>query len=123
MVFLSCGKVAKVDIVPMKWSSFDLDLPEGIEVYMGINQDIPLKAWVAKIDLSHEDISVKVLSSNDKDQRDTPMQFSKDNNARIIINGGYFNSEKNPIEHVGLLKTNGKQFFRFTEVGGGWSMK
>ncbi|MDC3166472.1 phosphodiester glycosidase family protein [Candidatus Marinimicrobia bacterium] len=108
MVFQSCGKVAKVDIIPMRWSSFDLDLPEGIEVYMGINQDIPLKAWVAKIDLSHEDISVKVLSSNDKDQRDTPMQFSKDNNARIIINGGYFNSEKNPVEHVGLLKTNGK---------------
>lgn len=63
---------------------------------------------MAKVDLSQEDISVKVLSSNDKDQRDTPMQFSESNNARIIINGGYFNSEKNPIEHVGLLKTNGK---------------
>ena len=75
---------------------------------MGINKDIPLKAWVAKVDLSQEDIYVKVLSSNDKDQRDTPMQFSENNNARIIINGGYFNSEKNPIEHVGLLKTNGK---------------
>ena len=108
MFFQSCGKVVKVDKIPMKWSSFDLDLPEGIEVYMGINKDIPLKAWVAKVDLSQEDISVKVLSSNDKDQRDTPMQFSESNNARIIINGGYFNSEKNPIEHVGLLKTNGK---------------
>tara|TARA_B100000900_G_scaffold201403_1_gene170797 strand:- start:172 stop:1134 length:963 start_codon:yes stop_codon:yes gene_type:complete len=108
MFFQSCGKVAKVDKIPMKWSNFDLDLPEGIEVYIGINKDIPLKAWVAKVDLSHEDISVKVLSSNDKDQRDTPMQFLEDNNARIIINGGYFNSEKNPIEHVGLLKTNGK---------------
>ena len=106
--FQSCGKVVKVDKIPMKWSSFDLDLPDGIEVYMGINKDIPLKAWVAKVDLSQEDISVKVLSSNDKDQRDTPMQFSEYNNARIIINGGYFNSEKNPTEHVGLLKTNGK---------------
>ena len=106
--FQSCGKVVKVDKVPMKWSNFDLDLPEGMEVYMGINKDIPLKAWVAKVDLSQEDISVKVLSSNDKDQRDTPMQFSRNNDARIIINGGYFNSKKNPIEHVGLLKTNGK---------------
>ena len=109
LIFLqSCGKVVKVDKIPMKWSSFDLNLPKGIEVYMGINKDIPLKAWVAKIDLSQENISVKVLSSNDKDQRDTPMQFSENNNARIIINGGYFNSEKNPVEHVGLLKTNGK---------------
>ena len=108
MLFHSCGKVVKVDKISMKWSNFDLDLPEGIEVYEGINKDIPLKAWVAKVDLSQENISVKVLSSNDKDQRETPMQFSENNNARIIINGGYFNSEKNPIEHVGLLKTNGK---------------
>ena len=108
ILFQSCGKVAKVDKIPMKWSGFDLDLPDGIEVYMGTNKDIPLKAWVAKVDLLKEDISVKVLSSNDKDQRDTPMQFSENNDARIIINGGYFNSEKNPTEHVGLLKTDGK---------------
>ena len=108
MLSHSCGKVVKVDKISMKWSNFDLDLPEGIEVYEGINKDIPLKAWVAKVDLSQENISVKVLSSNDKDQRETPMQFLENNNARIIINGGYFNSEKNPIEHVGLLKTNGK---------------
>ncbi len=107
-IFQSCGNVVKVDIIPMKWSSFDLDLPKGIEVYMGVNEEIPLKAWVAKVDLSQEGVSVKVLSSNDKDQRNTPMQFSENNNARIILNGGYFNSEKNPIEHVGLLKTNGK---------------
>ena len=68
MLFQSCGKVVKVDKIPMKWSNFDLDLPEGIEVYMGINKDIPLKAWVAKVDLSQEDISVKVLSSNDKEE-------------------------------------------------------
>ena len=98
----------KADIIPMKWSSFDLDLPEGIEIFMGINKDIPLKAWVAKVDLSQENLSVKVLSSNDKDKRDTPMQFSERDNARVIINGGYFNSEKNPVEHVGLLKTSGK---------------
>ena len=108
ILFQTCGKVVKVDTIPMEWSTFDLDLPEGIEVYMGVNKNIPLKAWVAKVDLSQEDISVKVLSSNDKDQRDTPMKFSENGGARIIINGGYFNSEKNPIEHVGLLKTDGK---------------
>ena len=106
--FQSCGKVAKVDKISMNWSSFDLDLPKGIEIYIGVNKNIPLKAWVAKVDLSQKHLSVKVLSSNDKDQLDTPLQFSERNNARIIINGGYFNSEKNPVEHVGLLKTNGK---------------
>ena len=108
ILFQSCGKVVKVDTVPMNWSSFNLDLPEGIDIYMGINKEIPLKAWVTKVDLSQEGVSVKVLSSNDKDQRDTPMQFLEYNNAKVIINGGYFNSGKNPVEHVGLLKTNGK---------------
>ena len=84
MIFQSCGKVVKVDKIPMKWSSFDIDLPQGIEVYMGVNKDIPLKAWVAKIDLSQKNLSVKVLSSNDKDQLDTPIQFLENNKARII---------------------------------------
>ena len=59
------------------------------------------------IDLSNKYISVRVLSSNDKDQRATPMQFLEENSAKIIINGGYFNSDKEPTEHVGLLKTKG----------------
>ena len=105
---LSCGKVDKVDKIFMNWSKFDLDLPSGIEVYLGINSEIPLKAWVAKVDLSDERFFVKVISSNDKDRLSTPSQFYEETNAKIIINGGYFNSEKNPTEHIGLLKTNGR---------------
>ncbi len=108
ILFQSCGRIVKVDQVPMKWSNFDLDLPDGIEIYEGINDQIPLKAWVAKVDLTKENIFAKVLSSSDKDQLSTPLQFLNDNGAKIIINGGYFNSEKSPVEHVGLLKTNGK---------------
>ena len=50
IIFQSCGKIVKVDEVPMKWSNFDLDLPDGIEIYEGTNDQIPLKAWVAKVD-------------------------------------------------------------------------
>ena len=38
----------------MNWTEFDLDLPEGISVYEGNNRDIPLRAWVGKIDLNNE---------------------------------------------------------------------
>ena len=108
LVFIqSCGQVVKKDKIPMNWSIFDLDFPEGIEIYRGSNKQIPLKAWVAKINLNQKNISVKILSSDDKDQRSTPIQFLEENDARIIINGGYFNSEKIPTEHVGLLKTEG----------------
>ena len=78
----SCGKVDKVDKISMNWSNFDLDLPDGLEVYVGLNDEIPLKAWVAKIDLSKENVFVKVLSSNDKDQLSTPMQFLKETGAK-----------------------------------------
>ena len=108
ILFQSCGKVVREDKVPMKWSNFDLDLPDGIEVYEGTNDQIPLKAWVAKVDLSKDNIFAKVLSSSDQDQLSTPLQFLNDNGAKIIINGGFFNSKKSPVEHVGLLKTNGK---------------
>ena len=108
MMLQSCGKIVKVDKVPMTWSDFSLNLPEGIEVYEGTNNQIPLKAWVAKIDLSKEYIYAKVLSSRDEDQLSTPLEFLSDNNAKIIINGGYFNSNKQPVEHIGLLKTDGR---------------
>jgi len=91
----------------MSWTEFDIDLPEGIIVYQGQNKQIPLKAWVAKIDLNQNNLSVRVLSSNDKDRKDSPMQFLESTGARIVMNGGYFNADKIPAQHVGLLKTKG----------------
>ena len=85
----------------MNWTEFDLDMPEGIVILEGENKKIPLKAWVAKIDLKTPNIQIRVLSSSDKDRKNTPMEFLNENNARIIINGGYFISDKNPALHVG----------------------
>ena len=92
----------------MNWTEFDLDMPEGIHIYEGKNSEIPLKAWVATVDLTHENISAGVLSSNDMDRRETPHHFMESSGARIIINGGYFLMNKSPAQHVGLLKTNSK---------------
>ena len=91
----------------MNWSKFDLDLPDGINVFKGENKQIPLKAWVVKIELDNEKINAKVLSSIDKDRRESPMQFLQNTGALVVINGGYFNSENFQSKHVGLLKTNG----------------
>lgn len=91
----------------MNWTEFDLDLPEGISILEGRNINIPLKAWVAKVNLSNSNIYTKILSSTDKDRKETPMQFLDRTGARIVINGGYFISDMNPSQHVGLLKTNG----------------
>ena len=58
----SCQSIDIEKSIAMNWSEFDIDLPEGIKLYQGRNKTIPLKAWVAKIDLSNNSISVKVLS-------------------------------------------------------------
>ena len=103
----NCHNIDIEKTIPMNWTEFDIDLPHGITIYQGQNRQIPLKAWAAKIDLSQEGLSVRVLSSNDKDRKDSPIQFLETTGARIVMNGGYFNSDKNPAQHVGLLKTKG----------------
>jgi len=104
---IACRTVTKKEKIQMNWTELDLDLPRGIMVYQGSNKEIPLKAWVAKIDLSDDDISVRVLSSSDIDRKESLLQFLELTGARLIINGGYFNADKNPVQHVGLLKTQG----------------
>ena len=103
----SCQHISIENNIPMNWTEFDLDMPQGIVVMKGENKKIPLKAWVAKINLNNPDIQVRVLSSSDKDRKNTPMEFLNQSNARIVINGGYFRSGKDPAQHVGLLKTSG----------------
>ena len=90
----SCQNISIEKNIPMNWTEFDLDMPEGIVVLRGENKKIPLKAWVAKIDMNIPDMQIRVLSSSDKDRKNTPMEFLNETGARIIINGGYFISNK-----------------------------
>lgn len=103
----SCQPIEKEKSIEMNWTSFDLDMPKGIQILQGVNKEIPLKAWVAVVDLSNEKITAKILSSFDKDRMETPSQFMLNTNALIVMNGGYFISNKIPASHVGLLKTDG----------------
>lgn len=103
----SCSDITIEKQLPMNWSKFNLDLPEGIDVYQGQNFKLPLKAWVAIVDLNNKKIFAKVLSSNDKDRKETPLQFLENTGALVVINGGFFNSDNFISKHVGLLKTNG----------------
>ena len=65
----SCQNISIEKDIPMNWTKFDLAMPEGIVVLRGENKKIPLKAWVAKIDMNIPDMQIRVLSSSDKDRR------------------------------------------------------
>jgi exopolysaccharide biosynthesis protein len=107
--FIHCGSpIERKKQIQMNWTEFDIALPDGIIVYEGQNKTIPLKAWVAVVDLSKESISARVLSSSDSDRKETPLNFLENTGARLVMNGGYFLMNKNPTQHIGLLKTNGQ---------------
>jgi len=105
IIISACGPIAKEKEINMNWTHFDLDMPNGIKIYEGVNNQIPLKAWVATVDLKNQNLSVGIISSDDIDRRETPLHFMENTGARIVINGGYFLMDKSPAQHVGLLKT------------------
>ena len=82
------------------------NLPDGIKVYKGKNNIMPLKAWYAEVDVSLQDMSVRVVHSQDTDRKETLSEFADNLNASIVVNGGYFILDKDPTEHVGLLMSN-----------------
>ena len=73
---------------------------------VGRNDELPINAWAAIIDPADPDIDLDVIVSEDLDRRETLTQFSENNKARVVVNGGYFLMDKNPTEHVGLLYVN-----------------
>ena len=67
---------------------------------------MPLKAWYAEVDVSLQDMSVRVVHSQDTDRKETLSEFADNLKASIVVNGGYFILDKDPTEHVGLLMSN-----------------
>ena len=93
----------------MQWrpmEKINQNLPDGIKVYKGKNNIMPLKAWYAEVDVSLQDMSVRVVRSQDTDRKETLSEFADNLNASIVVNGGYFILDKHPTDHVGLLMSN-----------------
>lgn len=84
------------------------DLPDAIEVWAGEDEDLPLKAWFVKVDPTSDKIDIKVHSSNDTDGRQSAVDFAVQNNACVVVNGGYFKVENDFYSHIGLLLADGK---------------
>ena len=106
---VACVKGTPESDVTISWQSIDSlnnDLPKSIRVYEGINEEIPLKAWYAKINLKAANLKVDVVTSDDNSGRETVSSFADDLGACIVVNGGYFRMDLNPTRHVGLLAVN-----------------
>jgi len=113
IIFLSsCTRNGKsFSIITMRWKVIEpitTELPPGIKIMTGRNDELPINAWAAIIDPADPDVYLDVVVSEDLDRRETLTQFSENKKARVVVNGGYFLMDKNPTEHVGLLYVNNR---------------
>jgi exopolysaccharide biosynthesis protein len=106
-LFSSCNKEIKsYSSIPIIWKQIKWDKYDGIEILEGRNNSLPINAWVVIVNNNDPNINIDVIVSDDLDRKETLSHFSKNNNARVVVNGGYFLMNKNPTEHVGLLYVN-----------------
>jgi len=96
----------------MNWKpvdSLNANLPEGIKLFAGRNDSLPINAWYVAIDEKDPDIYTKVFVSDDtSDNRETVSSFARDLGARVVVNGGYFTMNRTPALHYGLLMADGR---------------
>ena len=113
LLFPACASdetAPRVTVLSINWElvSSSFDLPDVIEVWEGTDEALPLKAWMAKIDLGSSDVSVEVLSSNDEDGRQSVSDFAEDSGACLVVNGGYFREVDESFVAIGLLLSRGE---------------
>ena len=113
VIFLSsCARNGKsFSKITMRWKTVEHappELPAGIKIMKGRNDELPINAWAAIIDPTDPYVDLDVIVSEDLDRRETLTQFSESKKARVVVNGGYFLMDKNPTEHVGLLYVNNR---------------
>ena len=112
IIISSCARDNKsFSIINMTWKIVEnstTNLPAGIKIMTGRNDELPINAWAAIIDPTDPDIDLDIIVSEDLDRRETLTQFSGNKKARVVVNGGYFLIDKTPTEHVGLLYVNNR---------------
>jgi hypothetical protein len=105
--------------IPMNWKpvdSLNVNLPEGIKLFEGRNDSLPINAWYVTIDEADPDIYTKVFVSDDtSDNRETISSFAHNLGARVVVNGGYFTMNRTPALHYGLLISDGKMISSSTD--------
>ena len=113
VIFLSsCARNGKsFSKISMRWQTVEHahpELPAGIKIMMGRNDELPINAWAAIIDTTDPAVDQDDIVSEDLDRRETLTQFSENKKARVVVNGGYFLMDINPTEHVCLLYVNNR---------------
>jgi uncharacterized protein YigE (DUF2233 family) len=89
------------------WNRVDSLSGNGVEVFAGVNEALPLRAWAVRLDPARTRVAVAV-SPDTHDVRETVSSFARRTGACVAVNGGYFRLGNFPASAVGLLVQNGR---------------
>jgi len=95
----------------VSWSNITPEvgtLPSAISVYEGHDEETPLTAWYARVNLSSTSVDVRVVVSNQEDGKATTSNLSASSGACLSVNAGYFSIQDDRAQHIGLLVTDEK---------------
>ena len=88
--------------------ALNAELPAAVRVFAGSAPDFPLRAWYVSVDPDANPVRADVLLSDDlADRRERTTGFAADTGACVVVNGGYFSTERTPAIHAGLLVVDG----------------
>ncbi|MFC1500446.1 phosphodiester glycosidase family protein [Candidatus Zixiibacteriota bacterium] len=110
LLLLSCAGDRATPRISVEWkpvASLRDSLPDGISVYEGQDDDIPLKAWYVRVEPG-AGFTARVTVSDDTDQKENVAEFAGRTGAVVAVNGGYFRMDEDPARHVGLLYIEGR---------------
>ena len=111
-LMLSCSGQSGTSTLTLDWQpadSLNAALPDGIRVFAGRRDAMPIRAWYVLIDERDSGITTRVLQSDDRtDNRETVSSFAEGARVCVAVNGGYFSMHITPARHAGLLMTNGR---------------
>ena len=83
--------------------SFNRELPDRIRVYAGADPSIPLRAWYVRVQRHSDNRIAQVSISADDDGVETASEFAARTSARVVVNAGFFRTDTEPPQHIGLL--------------------
>jgi len=107
LMVISCTGQSGTAALTLDWQPVDsvnARLPEGIRVYAGRRDAMPIRAWYVRIEERDTRITTRVVLSDDAtDNRETVSSFASDSGICVAVNGGYFTMDVTPARHAGLL--------------------
>lgn len=110
LLSISCSGRSGTATLTLDWQpvdSLNARLPEGIRVYAGRRDAMPIRAWYVRIDERDPRITTRIVQSDDRtDNRETVSSFAEDMSVCVAVNGGYFTMDVTPARHAGLLVTD-----------------